>query len=122
MAKIMVVDDEPPNCMLLEAFLKRCPRKHLTKACHSGAAAITLADSWKPDLVFIDIHMPGMDGITAIKSLRDRGYLGKVIIVTADHRSENARLGAKAGANGFIAKPIDGKNVCNLVNQFVPEG
>jgi len=121
-AKILVIDDEPPNCMLMEAFLKRCPHKHTTKACYSGADAIAMAESWKPDLIFIDIHMPGLDGIATVKSIRDKGFPGKIIIVTADHRSENARMGAKAGANGFLAKPVDGKNICSLVEQFVPHG
>ncbi|HIJ85900.1 MAG: DNA-binding response regulator [Magnetococcales bacterium] len=119
MAKVLVVDDEPPNCLLLEAFLRRCAHKHSTKACHSGADAIALSISWKPDLVFMDIHMPGLDGIATIKSIREKGFSGKIVIVTADHRSENARLGAKAGANGFLAKPVDGKNICSLVDQFV---
>lgn len=51
--------------------------------------------------------------------LETNGYSGKIIIITADHRSDNARLGAKVGANGFLAKPVDRKAICNLVDQFV---
>lgn len=115
MKKILVVDDEPRNCMLMEAFLKRCPQKPVTKACFSGIEALSLVASWKPDMVFIDLHMPGMDGIEAIKGIRGQGFSGKIIIVTADSRSENAPLGAKAGANGFLAKPVDGKSICSTL-------
>ncbi|MBF0110912.1 MAG: response regulator [Magnetococcales bacterium] len=121
-ARILLIDDEPQNCLLLEALLRRCPHKHTAKSGYSGNDAITLAASWKPDLIFIDIHMPGLDGIATVKSIRDQGFAGKIVIVTADHRSENARMGAKAGANGFLAKPIDGKSICGLVDQFVPPG
>ncbi|MBF0133988.1 MAG: response regulator [Magnetococcales bacterium] len=122
MAKILVVDDEPQNCLLLEATLKRCPTPHASRSCYSGPDAITLADSWKPDLIFMDIHMPGMDGIETIQTIRNKGFAGKIVIVTADSRSQNARLGVKAGANGFLAKPIDFRNICNLVNQLMAPG
>ncbi|MBF0422876.1 MAG: response regulator [Magnetococcales bacterium] len=115
MSKILVVDDEPQNCLLMEAFLKRCPQKPVTKSCYAGAQAVALVGSWKPDAIFIDLHMPGMDGIDTIKAIRAAGFTGRIIIVTADHRSENARLGSKAGANGFLAKPVDGRSICKTL-------
>ncbi|MBF0421221.1 MAG: response regulator [Magnetococcales bacterium] len=120
MAKIVIVDDEHENCLVMDGILKHCTHKHITKYCCSGADAVSLVASWKPDLVFMDISMPVMDGFTAIENIRRQGYTGKIIIVTADHRSENARHAAKSGANGFLAKPVDIKSVCSIVDQFVP--
>ncbi|MBF0138755.1 MAG: response regulator [Magnetococcales bacterium] len=120
MAKILIVDDEPINCLILEKFLTEAGKGHDAKSCESGAEAIQLAASWNPDLIFMDLNMPGMDGITAITNIRKQGYTGKIIIVTANHSSQNARLGAKAGANGFLAKPVDGKNITSVVESILP--
>ncbi len=116
MASILLVDDEPNNCSLLRQYLEKC--KHKTSSSYSGKDALTKADKLHFDLVFMDIYMPGMDGIETIKRLRAQGFAGKIIVVTADPSSSNARESAKAGANGFLAKPIQ-VNVCDLVDEFV---
>lgn len=115
MSKILIVDDEPINCLILEKFLGEPGKGYVPKSCLSGTEAVQLAASWKPDLILMDLNMPGMDGITTIDTIRGQGYTGKIVIVTANHSSQNARLGAKAGANGFLAKPVDGKNILRIV-------
>lgn len=114
MADILIVDDEPINCSLLEQLLKKC--NHSTASCYSGKDACHEARMFHFDLIFMDIHMPDMDGIETIKNLRIQGYVGKIIIITADPKGENARQGAKAGANGFLAKPVQA-NICDVVKQ-----
>ncbi len=116
MADIMIVDDEPNNCSLLEQYLARA--NHKTISCYSGMDACRKVRTSNFDLIFMDIHMPDMDGIATIRRLRLLGYTGKIIIVTADPRGENARAGAQAGANGFLAKPVM-SNINEIIDQFV---
>ncbi len=116
MADILIVDDEPDNCFLLEQLLKKC--NHKTTSCYNGADACNEAKMFHFDLIFMDIHMPIMDGIATIKRLRRQGYSGKIIIITADPKGANAIAGTKAGAEGFLAKPVTNK-ICDIVKQFI---
>ncbi len=116
MADILIVDDSPQNCQLLEAMLKKC--SHRIMHSYSGRDACSKAKTSHFDLIFMDIMMPVMDGIEAIGIIRKQGFRGKIIIVTADPSSKNALRGVKAGANGFLAKPITG-NLCDIVSEFI---
>jgi CheY-like chemotaxis protein len=116
MADVLIVDDEPNNCLLLEKLLKT--GKYSSFSCYSGKDACEEAERQHFDLILMDINMPDMDGIETIKRLRNQGYLGNIIIVTANPSGSNAKLGAKAGANGFLAKPVQ-PNICEIVKQFI---
>ncbi|MBF0194345.1 MAG: response regulator [Magnetococcales bacterium] len=116
MANILIVDDDPNNCSLLKQNLEKC--KHTTISCYSGLDACKEAKKSVFDLVFMDIHMPGIDGLETIKRLRAQGFSGKIIVVTADPSSANARQSIKVGGNGFLAKPIQ-VDICEVAKQFL---
>ena len=69
-ATILVVDDVPENVRLLEAVL--APRGYDVVAANDGHAALELAQSAKPDLVLLDVVMPGLDGYAVCRQLRER--------------------------------------------------
>ncbi|MBF0383260.1 MAG: response regulator [Magnetococcales bacterium] len=116
MANILIVDDDPNNCSLLAQHLEKC--KHSTTSCYSGLDACKEARKSRFHLIFMDIHMPGIDGLETIKRLRAQGYSGKIVVVTADPSSANARQSTKVGGDGFLAKPIQ-VNICDIVQQFI---
>jgi adenylate cyclase len=104
--KILAVDDTPHNIKLLEAVLE--PRGYAVMSATSGAEALQKVATEPPDLVLLDIVMPGMDGFEVCRRLRDdpsSGYL-PIIMITASGAQEKLKA-LEAGADDFILKPFD---------------
>jgi len=105
-AKVLVVDDTPQNIRLLEAVL--APRGYAVLAAESGQEALSTVAAEEPDLVLLDVVMPGMDGYEVCRRLRaDQGTAFLPIVMVTASGTE-ARISAiEAGADDFIAKPLD---------------
>ena len=105
-AKILVVDDIPENVRLLEAVL--AARGYDVVSATSGAAALQLIDSERPDLVLLDVVMPDMDGYAVCRELRadDETAVLPVIMVTSSIGPEKTKA-IEAGADDFIPKPFN---------------
>lgn len=103
---ILVVDDEPNNFDVIESLLS-----HTDYQMHylsSGEEAIRLLDIFQPDLILLDVMMPGLDGIETCKRIKAMpiGVSLPVIIVTALDRKEDLSRCLTAGADDFIHKPV----------------
>jgi diguanylate cyclase (GGDEF)-like protein/PAS domain S-box-containing protein len=104
---ILIVDDEPHNRKLLETLLR--PEGYATLCAASGEEALAMAAACPPDLILLDVMMPGMDGYAVAKALKGHAATVNVplIMVTA-HSERSARLaGLDAGAEEFLTKPVD---------------
>lgn len=111
---ILVVDDEPVNFNVIEALLsveQVSPIAHRGCQLHyvtDGEAALSTLEVCKPDLILLDIMMPGMDGIEVcqhIRAMKQWETVPIVVVTAITTRSELARC-LSAGANDFINKPI----------------
>jgi len=104
--RVLVVDDEALNRKVLEGFLKGLG--HETVPAASGVEALERLDE-SIDLVLLDIMMPGMDGYEVCRQIREEHRCSDVpvIVVTALSSAEDRLRAVEAGANDFIAKPID---------------
>jgi two-component system chemotaxis response regulator CheY len=105
MANILVVDDS--------SFMRNSIKLHVENGGHNvvgmakdGNEALTMYKQYKPDIVTLDILMKGMDGITALKKVKELDPKAKVIIVTAVGTEDNKKESARFGALGFIRKPF----------------
>ncbi len=106
-ARILVVDDVDANVRLLEAKLTLEYYDVLT--CHDGLTAISLAASEQPDLILLDVMMPGMDGFETcrrIKAAADTRHIPVVLVTALDGRHDRIK-GLEAGADDFLSKPLD---------------
>jgi CheY-like chemotaxis protein len=115
--RILVVDDEPDNCELLELLLAWEGFAVVT-AC-GGAEALALVAQQPPDLILLDVMMPGMTGFEVVATLK--GQPGTkhipVIMVTA---MEDPRARAEGvGADGFLRKPLDREDLVRHVRQLL---
>ena len=104
--RVLVVDDQPANVRLLEAIL--APRGYDVASASSGEEALAMIAASEPDLVLLDIVMPGMDGYQVCRTIRERtetAYL-PVVMVTASGDEQKVKA-LEAGADDFLTKPIN---------------
>jgi two-component system sensor histidine kinase/response regulator len=107
MATIFIVDDEPLNRELLHAYLEG--NDHRLLDCGSGEEALAALERDKPDLILLDVMMPGLSGfdtVTRIKE-RTRDQFVPVVLVTALADHDSRLRGLRAGADEFLTKPVD---------------
>ncbi len=106
-ARVLVVDDMLPNLKLLEAKLSREYYEVIT--AQNGLACLEMAKKYSPDIILLDIMMPGMDGFETCRALRADSDLAHipVIMVTALSEKEDRVHGLEAGADDFLTKPLN---------------
>lgn len=107
MARILVVDDEPLNRELIEAYLEGSG--HAVLQAHTGEQALEQAAKATPDLVLLDVMLPGIDGYETTRRLRAvPGNLHVPIILLTSLSDRSSKLqGLQSGANEFLTKPVD---------------
>lgn len=103
MAKILVIDDEPSIVKLVTAYLK--PEGYEVYTALDGPSGLKAARSFKPDLVILDIMLPGMDGIELLSRLR-RESEAYVILLTAKTEETDKIVGLSVGADDYVTKPF----------------
>jgi len=102
---VLIVDDEKPICSSLEGILG--DEGYQVSAVHDGENALKLLEDEDPDLVLLDIWMPGMDGLKVLETVKER-LPGLPVIMISGHGSvETAVRATKLGAFDFIEKPLD---------------
>ncbi len=102
--KMLVVDDEHEICDFLKSFFEE--RDYQVQTAHSGESAILALEKMKPQVILLDIHMPGMDGMTALREIKSRYPSIKVIMVTALETREKIEEALRLGADNYITKPL----------------
>ena len=108
-ARILVVDDERVNVVLLERILEQDGYTNV-RSITKSEQAVALYDEFEPDLILLDLHMPGLDGFAVMERLEDRiarDTFLPILILTADIRPEVKRRALSAGAKDFVTKPFD---------------
>jgi putative two-component system response regulator len=108
-ARVLLVDDKEANLVVLRRILERAGLRHITTTQDPYAVASLAAEN-RPDLIVIDLHMPGLNGFGVMDSVRDHvqaaGYL-PILVLTADPSDEARREALERGARDFLTKPID---------------
>lgn len=122
---ILAVDDIPLNLLLVQKMLSRFNFEIRTAA--NGQQALDAVASRKPDLILLDLMMPGIDGFEVIKRLRADSATAdiRIVILSALNSNEDVVKGFDLGANDFIMKPIIMEKLLNSVFtqlKFVPKG
>ena len=104
MAKILLVEDDEYIKRMLSMRLGL--QGHEIDQAGNGQQAVDMAISGLYDLILMDMHMPVMDGHQATRMLREKGYDGLIVAVTASVMSADSEKAIQSGCNDYIAKPI----------------
>lgn len=105
--KILIVDDESSARFALELLLRR--EGFEVREVHDGASALAECPTFQPDLILLDIVMPGMDGLEVCRRIKSapETRLTPVVLITGLSATEDRIKGINAGADDFLSKPID---------------
>ena len=115
MARILVADDEPSICDAFTALLAAEGHETLTAA--NGREAVQLVRSAHPDVVFLDVRMPGLDGISALKEIRAFDSTVPVIVMTAYGTLDTASEALRNDAFDYLGKPLDLAKIRQLLQR-----
>lgn len=115
---VLIVEDNDKNLELVQDILEY--RGFRTLAASNGHEAVELAREHSPDLVLMDIQLPDLDGVSALKQLRSDARTGTIPVValTAFAMAEDRGRLLDAGFDGYLAKPIDVRTLPDTVQAY----
>jgi len=102
--RILVLEDERQLARHITQALAR--NGHTAEACHDGAEGLKAALVRPPDLIVLDLNLPGLEGLSVLSGLHEAGSPARVLILTARGEVEHRVKGLKAGADDYMAKPF----------------
>lgn len=102
--KTLLIDDNEAFLTLAMHLLKPNSRIEIVGRGHTGFDAVRLADSLKPDLILMDLSMPGMSGLQATRLIKAQDAPPIIFIVSQHNDAEHREHSARAGADGFVSK------------------
>ncbi len=118
MAKILVVDDAAFMRMMVKDTLTKNGYSDLYEAA-DGAQAVEMYNEIKPDLVIMDITMPNMDGLEALKAIKSQNPQAQVVMCSAMGQEAMVIDAIKSGAKDFIVKPFKPDRIIKTVEQLL---
>jgi two-component system, NarL family, response regulator DesR len=105
--RILLADDHRLFAESLMALLSEDDRVDVVGIAANGAEAVDLATQLKPDVILMDLKMPGMDGLEATRRIRKLGLASQILILTGEDAPVGSEEAAQAGASGYLRKEQD---------------
>lgn len=104
MQRVLVVEDQRDLAELLAHNLR--VEGLDARVAADGHDAVRVTDTWTPDLVILDLMLPGMDGYRVLRTIRDAGFTAPVLMLTARGEEADKVLGLRSGADDYVTKPF----------------
>lgn len=119
MAKVLIVDDSPTEVHVLKTFLEK--NGHDVGVAQSGEEGIVVAKTMLPDVVLMDVVMPGMNGFQATRQLSQQAETANtpVIVVTTKDQETDKVWAKRQGAVDYIVKPVQEKALIDALNRVL---
>lgn len=121
--RILVVEDNDMNMQLVEFLLEEGGFEIMKATSGEEALAITVAEGQPPDLILMDIHLPGVDGLSVVRAIKSDARTAAIpILALTAHamRGDKDRF-LEAGCDGYISKPIDVKTFVESIASYLPD-
>lgn len=120
MAKILIVDDSPTEMHILKSAVEEAGHNVIT--ADNGEIGVSRATDEKPDLILMDVVMPGMNGFQATRKIAknpDTSAIPIVMVTTKDQRTDK-EWGLRQGATEYLVKPVNKKELVSKITQLLP--
>src|SRR3989344_5581582 len=115
--KLLIVDDEVEICDFLKSFFEE--RDYEVVTANSGEAALEIVKKIRPQVVLLDIKMPGMNGVRVLEEIKQKFPRIKVIMVTAIETRDKIEECLRLGADNYITKPLSLEYLENDVREKI---
>src|SRR3974390_2846658 len=113
--RVLLVDDHTLFRKGLLGLLERDKDFQVVGEAENGAEGINKAKQLKPDLIVMDIHMPGTDGIQATRRIREILPFSKVVILTVSEKDKDLFEAIESGAHGYLLKTLEPDELCTML-------
>ena len=120
MKTVLLTDDNPDIIELVQLILANSGYRLIT--ANDGFEAVNVSLSQQPDLVLMDIGMPGMDGFTATRTLREKGFSNPIVVLTASESDADRQEAEQAGCDAYILKTLEMKDMVATIDRFLHTG
>jgi DNA-binding NarL/FixJ family response regulator len=114
--RLLLVDDHPVVRDGLRGMFSGEPDVEVVGEASGGAEALALAESLRPDVILMDLHMPGVDGVSAIRQLSERGIGSRVLVLTTYDMDSDVLPALEAGATGYLLKDAPSDDLMRAVH------
>jgi len=120
--RVLIADDEPNIVTSLEFLMKKCG--YQVEVARNGEEALALVESFRPDLVLLDIMMPQRSGYDVCQRLRGREDWRhiKIVMLSAKGREAEVSKGLSLGADAYVTKPFSNRELIARVGELLGEG
>lgn len=115
MAKILVIDDEIVLCKLFEKIL--IPKGYTVLTAQNGYDGIKINGESDPDIILLDLKMPGIDGLETLRHIREKDKDVIVVILTGYGNAATVREAAELNVYEYAAKPFNNKMIINIIEE-----
>ena len=116
--RILVIDDEAKFCSIVSTFLTE--RGYEVATASSGSEALVHVERFRPDVILMDVVMPGLSGLELLKLVRDRAFPPRVIMVTATDEVQVAQQAIQDGAEAYMCKPVSFDELERAISRIYP--
>ena len=117
--KILVIDDTPVNLKLTRILLVN--EGYTVRTANDAEEALAILEQFHPDLMLVDIQLPGMDGLELTRRIKANPDTGDIVVValTAFAMKGDEELAMAAGCDGYVTKPIDTRNLPVRLREYL---
>jgi DNA-binding NarL/FixJ family response regulator len=119
--KIFVIEDHPLMLEAIRVSLSTTDEFEIVSVAESGEAAVEVAERVRPDVVLLDLRLPGIDGLEVLRRLHQSGLDTRIVVLSACDEAEIVDLALRAGACAFITKRIDPHDLAAALRQALDQ-
>ncbi|WP_444929313.1 twitching motility response regulator PilH [Microbulbifer sp. SSSA002] len=119
MARVLIVDDSPTETHKLSSILEK--NGHIAISAPNGESGVEMARAERPDLILMDIVMPGLNGFQATRQLSKDSSTGEIpiIMVTTKDQDTDRVWGMRQGARAYLTKPVDESKLLDTIGEVL---